>query len=1031
MNSGPRLRASMLCLMLLLPLVASAQADGQPVAPSITTSWTDDGNGGVNHAYTLTFSDEDAYEINVELNHVRNEVPLENEGFIAWSINDDRRTAEVTFNTSIQWADELELIVDVIGWNGETLAQPVTASRSLTVGTWNQPMADHEVMTATTWNLNQTFEDENGTQSFVLSFVGQGWQERVGLALNSWELGNGSLLSTEVTNESQTTLDLALASIWKNETIMSGILTSQVFDARGSGTLLITSVDDGTTTMILANVSDGRFNRTMIDGNISERVNLQASGALEINSDDEDGLLTIDGEISVLYLETWDENGVRRLDHTQFEALANMVLEDDGTRIDIDLDGLTTLERWVDGVRIDHKEELVGSGTFGFGESDENSSIQINGTILDFHTLIEDGITLTDDMHVDGVITGDAQGSFGMVRTIEETGEQANATGQVFLVNVIHDESWFNLTGINGGNFFEGEGIGASHNETWDYQVIQSDWENRTVRLVWEESGADSSSGDEKPARSPIETNATQPEAQEILGNISIVRETGLMPIPMLAHDVVHLTGEDGLELTVEAFATGVDPRDGFNLSVVHWTGVYGGSGGIANGSIVDEGPLMGLVSSVVRSLEFPYGEGNDTALFSESQVVERILSPSIITAENNSAPILVELGFVEGLIIGEGGSTGTLVAHVTDAEFNIQSVLVDLTPLGGEVVMLNDRGLNGDAVIGDDRYTALHIVKGLEVGNVTLNVTATDWFGTVTEGQGTVEVVNQGPRLTSVDMLPDRGPRGTTVIINAQAYDGHGVDSVQIDMRDQGGLLVNLTATNGIWAGNFSVPETIAPGEHNLNFILTDALGRKNTATAWHGTTANATLVGLYGPHYLPDDAMRPVTILVFNTPPSMVAPSSIAIEKGNAATTELLEVEIYDTDGIAVAQANLGVFTPLGTRTVWVAMNDEGRNGDRIAGDGVYTVEMSVRGSIPLGTHEVLVQSSDSYGEATGYTSIAVTLSEADSPILNPNGEFLTTGVLLGILALFGVGVAAIVILSIRNGPKRGEGEDMFGLQ
>ena len=520
MNSGPRLRASMLCLMLLLPLVASAQADGQPVAPSITTSWTDDGNGGVNHAYTLTFSDEDAYEINVELNHVRNEVPLENEGFIAWSINDDRRTAEVTFNTSIQWADELELIVDVIGWNGETLAQPVTASRSLTVGTWNQPMADHEVMTATTWNLNQTFEDENGTQSFVLSFVGQGWQERVGLALNSWELGNGSLLSTEVTNESQTTLDLALASIWKNETIMSGILTSQVFDARGSGTLLITSVDDGTTTMILANVSDGRFNRTMIDGNISERVNLQASGALEINSDDEDGLLTIDGEISVLYLETWDENGVRRLDHTQFEALANMVLEDDGTRIDIDLDGLTTLERWVDGVRIDHKEELVGSGTFGFGESDENSSIQINGTILDFHTLIEDGITLTDDMHVDGVITGDAQGSFGMVRTIEETGEQANATGQVFLVNVIHDESWFNLTGINGGNFFEGEGIGASHNETWDYQVIQSDWENRTVRLVWEESGADSSSGDEKPARSPIETNATQPEAQEILGNI-------------------------------------------------------------------------------------------------------------------------------------------------------------------------------------------------------------------------------------------------------------------------------------------------------------------------------------------------------------------------------------------------------------------------------------------------------------------------------------------------------------------------------
>ena len=108
-----------------------------------------------------------------------------------------------------------------------------------------------------------------------------------------------------------------------------------------------------------------------------------------------------------------------------------------------------------------------------------------------------------------------------------------------------------------------------------DYQVVNSDWANRTVRIVWEETGADASSGDEKPERSPIEQNATQPEAQEILGNITIVRETGLMPIPMVAHDIVHLSGQDGLELTVEAFATGLDPRDGFNLSVVHWSGAY------------------------------------------------------------------------------------------------------------------------------------------------------------------------------------------------------------------------------------------------------------------------------------------------------------------------------------------------------------------------------------------------------------------------------------------------------------------------
>lgn len=1020
-----------LCLVLLLPIATVAQAEEQPIAPSISTAWTEDGSSGIRHAYTLTFSDEASYEVSITLDHRRNGVALAYESFIVWAIIDDARVADVEFNTSLEWGDEVTIGVEVTGMDGATLDEALTASRTLTVGTWNQPMADHEVTTSTTWNLNQTYEDVNGTQVFDLSFIGQGWQERVGMTLSSWELGNGSLTSTEVTNESETTLNLALDSIWKNETIISGALSSQVFDARGTGTLLIMTDDGETTTLIMANVSDGRFNRSMIEGNISERVNLEATGSLDIESSDGEGALVIEGDLSVLYLETWDENGVRRLDHTQFEALATMMLEDDGSRFDIDLDGLTTVERWEDGVRTDHKEELTGSGSFGFGESDENSSIQVNGTILDFHTLVEDGITLTDDLHVDGTITGDADGTFGIVRTIEATGDQANASGQVFLVNVIHQESWFNLTGIAGGGFFDGEGVGASHNETWDYQVVQSDWNNRTVRIIWEETGADSSSGDEKPARSPIEQNATQPEAQEILGDITIVRETGLMPIPMLAGDSVLLVGENGLELFVEAYAIGNDLRDGFNLSVVHWTGLYGDSGGLANGSIVDEGPLMGLVSSVSRSLEVPFGEGNDTALFSESQVVERILSPSIITAENNSAPVLVSFGFLEGLVIGEGGSTGTLVAHITDAEFNIESVTVDLAPLGGETVTLNDRGLNGDAAIGDDRYTTRLIVKGLEIGNITLNITAVDWFGSTTISQGTVEIVNQGPRLTNVDMLPDRGPRGTTVIVNAEAYDGHGVESLQIDMRSKGGVLVELLKNGNVWAGNFSIPESISPGEHDLEFILTDALGRKTTTTEWHGSIANESQEAFYGPHFIPTEEMNPVTFTVYNTPPVIIAPSLIALTKANSATTELLEVEIYDADGIAVAQANLGVFTPLGTSSTWVMMNDEGLNGDRVSGDGIFTVKMSVRASTPIGTHEVLVQASDLFGEATGYTSIGVTLSEEDTSIISTDGNFLSSGVLVGILILFGIAVAAMIVISIRNGPKRGDGEDMFGLE
>ena len=168
---------------------------------------------------------------------------------------------------------------------------------------------------------------------------------------------------------------------------------------------------------------------------------------------------------------------------------------------------------------------MYGGGTFGFADQDENASVQVNGTILDLHTKIENGTTLIDDLHVDGTLTGDVQGSFGVVRSIETTGEQANATGQPFLVNVIFQESWFNITGVNGGNFFDGAGVGATHNETWDYQVVQSEWDNRTVRLVWRETGPDASEGDELPEHSPIQQNATPPSSEEGLGDLTVGRE--------------------------------------------------------------------------------------------------------------------------------------------------------------------------------------------------------------------------------------------------------------------------------------------------------------------------------------------------------------------------------------------------------------------------------------------------------------------------------------------------------------------------
>ena len=107
----------------------------------------------------------------------------------------------------------------------------------------------------------------------------------------------------------------------------------------------------------------------------------------------------MDGDIGVFYLETWDEDGVRRYYDQRFEAIALMIVIDDGARLDIDLNTLNSEETWIDGVRTNQLEEFVGSGTFGFSESDNESSISVNGTIYDFHTKTEQGITMIDDVH--------------------------------------------------------------------------------------------------------------------------------------------------------------------------------------------------------------------------------------------------------------------------------------------------------------------------------------------------------------------------------------------------------------------------------------------------------------------------------------------------------------------------------------------------------------------------------------------------------------------------------------------------------
>jgi len=1014
-----------------MPVIPIASANQAPVEPKINAVWLEDVNGQNIHGYLITFGDNASYDIEVNLSQERGGEQLLNQVFLSWDSKDGYRTAFAKVNTTVSWGDSIQVSVSINAWNQTTLEQPIITTRQFDVGTWNQPMDDHEVMLSTSWDLDQSYENEEGEQGFLLNFEGQGWQKREGQILNSWELGNGSLITIESTNDSTNNLSLILDSIWKNETIIGGVLTTQIFDARGHGVLNIITDDGDTQTHILANVSEAWLNRSMINEDISERLRLEATGILNISTPDSNDTSTnIDGEISVFYLETWDENGIRRLQDQQFEALAELVIIDDGTRLDISLNGLTSSERWEDGVRIMQKEESIGSGTFGFADEEDDSSIMINGTIYDFHTLVEDGQTKIDDIHLDGDITGDVQGTFGIVRTIEQTGNQINATGAKFLVNVIHEETWFNLTGVNGGNFFDGAGIGSTHNESWNYQAVQSDWDNRTVRLVWEQTGADASSGDEFPERSPIQNNATGPEAEEGLGNVTISRETGLMPIPMIPGDKIRLDGQDDLTLIITAETTGNDPRDGHNFHVVKWSGIYEGDGaGYANGSIVDQGPLKGLLSSVIRTLEIPYGSENETASLNESQVLERVLSPSIVTVEENSAPVIVSLSLKQGIVIAEGGSGATLIAHVTDVDWNIDTVMVDLSPIGGIMTQMNDRGLDGDESVGDDMFSTIISVPGLELGMISLNVTATDKFEIKSEQSGEIEVVNQAPRLISVEILPNIGPRGTILIVNVQAYDGHGVKNVSIDFRESGGELVTLVDNSGIWVGQIIIPEGMAPGLQNVDFILEDQMGKITITDTWLQSQPDNQHPR--GPHFISDEVIVPVQITVLNSPPTMVLPENLKFTRPQTSSIEIIEVRITDSDGVLKARVDLGVFAPLGNDGKWTLMYDDGTNGDRIANDGNFSVGLSLRSSTPLGTHEVLIQASDQYDMVTTLTSLTITVEDQSSSIPGVDSVSMSTELLIGAFAVLVIAIIAVSGLLIKNNGDEDSGEDRFGFE
>ena len=506
--------ACMLVALLILPVAVHAETqDG--VTLEILVDW-DYGwwSSEIENNYVLQFADDREYDFSTIVTLDRSGTQSVSEIVVSQtSLNPSTYTLEV--NESLAWGDEYEISVTVSSVDQVPLTSNLLFERVIKVGTWGQAIDDHEVTTTNSWSLEQ-YQDANSTlPAFDLQFAGNGWQQRIGSNLESWELGDGILTTMGNSSGQDMNLNLVFDRIWNNQTSEYGIVTSQIIEAKGFGVLDINSTIDGTNFDLDGNVSQAWYNRTMIDGVVDEKTILEANGNIYIDESTNESTTIVEGEISTIYIETHDYNGTRVYDHQQLEGAVDFVYIEDGTRLDLEVGEFIQTAIWQNGVRIDHVEKLDGSGTFGFVDSEENASMMVNGTVYSFVQWIEDGVHIGDSILVDGTLSGDVQGTFGVVRDIEETTTQANYTGETFPVNIVHQEEWFNITGINGGNFFDGAGAGAYHNESWSYDVIYSDWTNRTVRIIWSETGPDASSGDERPERSPIQVKCYSTRSQK------------------------------------------------------------------------------------------------------------------------------------------------------------------------------------------------------------------------------------------------------------------------------------------------------------------------------------------------------------------------------------------------------------------------------------------------------------------------------------------------------------------------------------
>ena len=280
------------------------------------------------------------------------------------------------------------------------------------------------------------------------------------------------------------------------------------------------------------------------------------------------------------------------------------------------------------------------------------------------------------------------------------------------------------------------------------------------------------------------------------------------------------------------------------------------------------------------------------------------------------------------------------------------------------------------------------------------------------TEVTTSLILTNLAPRMTLLDLEPNTVRRGDSVDISTNVVDAHGVSSVFVDLTGSGGQRFALSQEMGDqWVGSFIVPEGFSPGPQLVAIEMTDNEGAMRlTSLIWRtdGTTIESERITILND--------GPVLSNLTISRQENLVDDFLVPNLGEQDIPHVISIEVYDPDGISVVQVQLGILAEIGNSDDWVPMYDDGTGGDLVADDGIYSLTIQTRSTMPTGSTEIELRGIDNYLESTpgndrGFT---VTLSDkssegigsewADSPvvILIAVGIFLLLSILGGILVL-----------------------------